>query len=134
MIASLYVLGVVMTLYFFERLAAIEMPRGVTIAAAFAWPVFWGFEWVMRGLEARPRIAASDGFQTIATTEKLPTRPWPGPPEPTEEIKSDGVYPIFAGMDPARLTEVEDYEELLARARGGDVLAQQALSENGLRP
>jgi len=136
MIAALYVFGVVLTMYFFERVAAIPVPRGVTIAASCAWPVFWGFEWVMRGLEEWKMNRGLDVIrpETMALAEKKPTRPWPGPPEPTEETKADGVYPIFAGMDPGRLTEVKDYEELLARARGGDALAQQVLSEHGIRP
>lgn len=47
-ILILYLVGAVLTLYWFERRAAIPLPRGVTIASSCAWPVFWVFEWTMR--------------------------------------------------------------------------------------
>ena len=55
---ALYLLGAALTFFWFERRAAIPIPRGVTLSSSAGWPVFWFFEWTLRIIERarRPRL------------------------------------------------------------------------------
>ena len=77
----LYAVGAIATMFFFEQLAAIELPRGVTIAAAAAWPVFWFFEWTIRAIEYfRPRPHIIEPVERFAPAPMPTPKPWPATP------------------------------------------------------